>query len=823
MVSMNAPPRVLIVDDDQDMVVITRQFLEGEGFDVVVESNMTHVAIRRAVRQLEPACVLLDGQSLRRDGASWDEATWITDNQRTVPVIMFTDSRPDIEEAREGERERAHQARFFATIKKPFDLDVLLEILRNAVRQSQSAPERDPNAADEGRFLATLEQMIALPAMDLNDALDQTAQLLIDVFHAEKVDVWLPRPETNDIIAVGVSDTPLGRKQVALGLNRFSLATTSLVAHIYETGELYRTGHADQDPIVHPGVHQDLGVRSMIGAPMDAIDGSRGVLLIASTQEDRFTESDLRFLGTVARWVGMVAQRGELIKQHAARKEAEAERERLNRLFQQAPAAIAMVVEPNHIFTVANPRFLRLIGRDDVIGKPVRKVLPEIEGQGYFTLLDTVRDTGQPIVQRERPMHLYRGGALVTAYFDFVYQPIVDSDGAPEGIFVQAVEVTEQVEARQRVEALAAELVDQRDRLELAQEAGDIGTFDLDFSTGYNTWTTELEAIYGLPPGGFAGTYEAWVDLLHPDDRERADREVRNAIAGLHDVNTQVRVLRPDGTIRHVSVHARVIRDANGAPARLVGVNVDITERMEALAAAQDAIRTRDEFLSIASHELRTPLAGIVGMAQMLTRQLERDDISLDRLRRNAAIVQTSADRLARLVDDLLDVSRLRTGQLRMSLVAVDLNAIIRETLERVEMLHPDHSIVLDASCDAGTCTIMADPDRLSQVISNVMENAIKYSPEGGAIDVRVRHEGQGVVLRVTDRGIGFNPEVGEQLFEPFGRAANATNRRIPGMGLGLFVSRQIVEAHGGHLRAESPGEGQGATFTLWLPPPQTA
>lgn len=821
-------PRILIIDDDLDLADLVREFLEGEGFAVSVEPEMTHQAIQSTVRRLEPACILLDGRSPLEYGESWDEAAWIAGRQRPIPVIMFTASRADIEEAREGESDRSRRAGIFATVEKPFDLDHLLHIVREAVVQPQRPPGVSPVGADQGQLLATLEQLIALPASDLTEALNQSAQLLAEVFRAEKVDAWLPHAETNEIIAVGVSDTPLGRKQVALGLDRFSLNTQSTPVHIFTTGEEYLTGRADQDPLVYPPVHQELGVRSMIGVPFTVTGERSGVLLIASTHEDRFTDNDLRFLETVARWVGTVAQRGELMQQRAerdaerrAREEAEAERERLHRLFQQSPAAVAMLTGPEHVFTLANPFFLRIIDRSDVLGQPVRRVLPEVEGQGYFDLLDRVRTSGQAISQRERQVLLRRGGATATAYFDFVYQPVLDINGSVEGIFIHAVEVTDQVEARQRSEALAAELADQRDRLELAQEAGNIGSFDWDFETGRVTWTAELEAIYGLPPGGFGGTYEAWLPFVHPDDSERVTSEVRVAIEGSLDFDSQYRIIRPDDTIRHVAAYGRFIRDIHGNLLRMVGVNVDITERVDALDAAREAIRARDEFLSIASHELRTPLAGIVGMAQMLSRQLDRDQVNLGRLRRNAAIVQTSADRLARLVDDLLDVSRLRTGQLRMQLVDTDLNALIREALERVEIVHPDHPIVLDESCTTEPCTISADPDRLGQVISNLLENAIKYSPEGGEIDVALRHEQDGVLLRITDQGIGFGPEVAERIFEPFGRAENATARRIPGMGLGLFVSRQIVDSHGGRLLAESPGEGHGATFTLWLPSPE--
>jgi signal transduction histidine kinase len=234
-------------------------------------------------------------------------------------------------------------------------------------------------------------------------------------------------------------------------------------------------------------------------------------------------------------------------------------------------------------------------------------------------------------------------------------------------------------------------------------------------------------------------------------------------------------------------------------------------------AESQQAIRARDEFLSIASHELRTPLTGIKGYAQILLRAHTRGQLNDNRLHRSLAVIDDAADRLAALVDDLLDVSRIRTGHLPLRLATVDLVATLREVTDRyldhlgdqhhlnVEL--PDHPVYVDV-----------DVDRLEQVVTNLLSNAVKYSPSGGAVHFDLTGGEGGALVQIMDSGIGLPSESLESIFQPFGRAPNATRRNLPGMGLGLYICRTLVERHGGRIWATSGGENAGTTFGFWLP-----
>lgn len=232
---------------------------------------------------------------------------------------------------------------------------------------------------------------------------------------------------------------------------------------------------------------------------------------------------------------------------------------------------------------------------------------------------------------------------------------------------------------------------------------------------------------------------------------------------------------------------------------------------------AQVAVRARDEFLSAAAHELRTPVTTVKGYAQMLLRAQARGDLAADRVPRFLQAIDESTDRLRVLTDDLLDVSRLRLGQMPLHPRSVDLMALTTRLIERYETQFDDrHALTLVS--DAPAAVVSADPGRIEQVLSNLIENAAKYSPDGGPISITIASVDRGIQLSISDIGIGLPTEALESIFEPFSRAENAIRDNVPGLGLGLYICASIVRRHDGRIEAESAGEGRGTTFHLWLP-----
>jgi signal transduction histidine kinase len=267
---------------------------------------------------------------------------------------------------------------------------------------------------------------------------------------------------------------------------------------------------------------------------------------------------------------------------------------------------------------------------------------------------------------------------------------------------------------------------------------------------------------------------------------------------------------RRDGTEVPVEVVLQYVPSELGA-GRFISVSRDITERQRAEAALRLASEAKDVFLAAASHELRTPLAAAKGHAHLAMLKLGAENES--GTGRSLKIINRQIDRMAKLVEDLLDVSRLQAGRLSLELERFDMSQLVRETCDRMTVLSQQHTLKLEMP---ELLEGVWDRGRLDQVITNLISNAIRYSPEGGEVLVRVQEEGQGVTLAVTDRGVGIPPEKQGLIFERFGRAHGA---KYGGLGLGLTISQGIIEQHGGRIGVESTGvAGQGTTFRVWLP-----
>jgi PAS domain S-box-containing protein len=374
------------------------------------------------------------------------------------------------------------------------------------------------------------------------------------------------------------------------------------------------------------------------------------------------------------------------------RKQAEEERERLLRvletersrlayLFANAPAFVAVLRGPDHIFELVNPPYLSLVGARDVLGKSVREALPEVEGQGYFEMLDRVYRKGQPDFGNEMKVLLGRGeaGAVEEVFVNFVYQPIFEADGMVSGVFVHGVDVTEQVRGRKEAEA---------------------------------------------------------------------------------------------------------------------------------------ANRLKDEFLATLSHELRTPLTAVLGWVRLLHGGALDETTAAKALK----VIERNAEAQQQLIEEVLDVSRIITGKLRIEVRPVELFPVVEAAVDAVRPAARAKNIALSVGTDPEANLVSADPARLQQVVWNLLSNAIKFTPKDGKVEVRLERMGSNVRIKVKDNGLGISRDFLPHVFDRFRQADSSTTRQYSGLGLGLAVVRHLVEQHGGNVSAESKGENQGSTFTIELP-----
>lgn len=306
-------------------------------------------------------------------------------------------------------------------------------------------------------------------------------------------------------------------------------------------------------------------------------------------------------------------------------------------------------------------------------------------------------------------------------------------------------------------------------------------------------------------------------EITHPEDRERNRQLLRNTVAEqLPEYGGARRLRKKDGGTVHVQLSASVLKDAEGRPARVFAVLQDMTERRlteEALTRAkheaEGASRAKDQFLAVLSHELRTPLTPVLAA----TAKLERTEQLSDEGACTVRMIQRNIELEARLIDDLLDLTRISRGRMDLKLHVVDASAVLAQTLDIVSVELDAKNLSLETELQPG-CFVKADSARLQQVFWNLIKNSVKFTPPGGTILVRCAQAGTRVLAEVRDSGVGIDEKLLPHVFDAFEQG----DRGREGLGLGLAISRALVELHQGSIVAESAGPGRGATFRVELP-----
>ena len=355
------------------------------------------------------------------------------------------------------------------------------------------------------------------------------------------------------------------------------------------------------------------------------------------------------------------------------------------------------------------------------------------------------------------------------------------------------------------------------EHLRLALEAGRIGTWEIDEWAEHAVIDPIECDLLGLPAGTQHVPVEQALSLVHPEDREWLRQVVQDARAAGGEYAVEFRMLLADGSVRWLATRARWQRNGDGAPARLYGVNFDVTERHRAAEALEEIVRQKDQFLSVLSHELRNPLSAIVGANHLLLQQP-----SLEQSARLAARIDRQARHLTRLVDDLLDVARIGQGKLELRRERVLLKTIVNGALEAVQPMIDERGHRVTVELPAEPVELDADPARLQQVIANLLSNAARYTEPRGQIQVSVETDAdrREARLRVRDSGIGISAETLARIWEVFVQGDGVRPRSSGGLGIGLHLVRALVLQHGGHVEARSEGPGHGSEFVVRLPLP---
>ena len=371
-------------------------------------------------------------------------------------------------------------------------------------------------------------------------------------------------------------------------------------------------------------------------------------------------------------------------------------------------------------------------------------------------------------------------------------------------------------------ERTATEAVRESDeRMRLATESAAFGMWDWDLSTNAVTWSPQCYVVHGLQVGEFDGTAAGFDRLLHPDDRDRVWASMRTAVDHRAKYDCEFRILRPDGEVRCVTNEGRAVYDEQGRSRRMLGTIIDVTDRRAAAAQLQqlaadlsEADRRKDEFLATLAHELRNPLAPIRNALELM-KLAGGQAATVERAR---SMMERQLTQMVRLVDDLMDVSRISQGKLELRKERVPLAAVLNSAVETSRPLIEQSGHELTVTLPKQPLIVEADMTRLAQVFLNLLNNAAKYGERGGQIQLTVERQGSDAVVTVKDTGIGIAADQLPRIFEMFTQVDRSMEKSQGGLGIGLTLVKRLVEMHGGTVDARSEGPGKGSEFVVRLP-----
>jgi two-component system CheB/CheR fusion protein len=476
-----------------------------------------------------------------------------------------------------------------------------------------------------------------------------------------------------------------------------------------------------------------------------------------------------------------------------------------------------IVTDTDGRITFINEVAIRLTGWSErqAIGALLSQVFPIIDE----STRQPVENPAQKVMRQGVVVGLANHTLLIRK--DGTELPIDDSGApirGPDGTIFGVVLVFRDF-SQQKEHERALQISEQR--LRLAVTGADLGTFSRDVASGRMDWDRKMRENFWLPDE-VPITRELFFRTLHPDDRQRIHEAVERAMNehGIYD--QEYRVVSSAGEMRWLRSIGRFEYDAAGKPTRLDGITINVTDRKKAedqiklaMQEAEQANRAKDHFLAALSHELRTPLTPVLAMLatwehrHMLSDEMQ-DDVRL--IRRNVELE-------ARLIDDLLDLTRAVKGKLPLNIETVDMNELTGQVADICQSEINAKHIQLRINLAAQRHHIMGDQARLQQVLWNILRNATKFSGHGNAIEVETSNTPTGQMrIRVTDHGIGMDEETLTRIFRPFEQGTADITRKFGGLGLGLAISKALVDAQGGTLAAESNGLDQGSTFLLEFP-----
>jgi PAS domain S-box-containing protein len=407
----------------------------------------------------------------------------------------------------------------------------------------------------------------------------------------------------------------------------------------------------------------------------------------------------------------------------------------------------------------------------------------------------TAREKGRAVDER---WHVRKDGSRF--YASGIMTPI--QGGQLTGYVKIARDMTEQ---RRASEALRIT----EERYRTALESAEMGAWDWKITEDRVIWNKEHFTMLGADLDHQPMDSAYFLHFIHPEDKVKITETLMEAVNTLSVYQAEFRIVRDDNEeVRWMQGFGRVVEVNEGAAVRMVGVMSDITERKR-------LEQQREEFIGIASHELKTPVTSIKAYAQILLEMSENiaDAQSAPLLKK----LDIQLDRLTKLIQDLLDTTKIAEGQLSLHKEEFDVEVLVADSMDAWQRLSTRHQLIWQPKSH---CPLYADKERIRQVLTNFVSNAIKYSPNGGDIIITCHKKDDGVEFSVQDYGIGISEDMQHRVFDQFFRVKDARLQTFPGLGLGLYISAGIIQRHNGTIRVESK-VGEGSTFLFTIPTSQ--
>ncbi|MDO3641700.1 ATP-binding protein [Mucilaginibacter sp. L3T2-6] len=476
-------------------------------------------------------------------------------------------------------------------------------------------------------------------------------------------------------------------------------------------------------------------------------------------------------------------------------------------VFEKSPGSLLIKGDaPRFTIAAASDSYLEVTSstREHIVGKGFFEAFPEdktlSDDTNARSVFTRVVDTGQKVDVPSYRFDVYNRdtGICDIRYWSCSNIPLLSTDGKVDYILNTVIDITEEVRAREII-------AENEDRLRLATDAAALATWDLNLLDYSFVSSPRMNEIFGHPPDAPLLNHQELQRQVDPEDLKNI------VVAAYHEALVtgkylyEVRISLPDESLRWIKTQGIVIYNEKNIPVRMLGTVLDITDNK------RDEIRKND-FIAMASHELKTPLTSVKAYLQILAKRLASSGDSFV----NSTLLKAGnqVNKMTDLIHAFLDLSRLESGKLQLKLADFDINALIEEIIAETRLLSPGRIIYFQPG---EKLMVRADHEKIGQVTSNFLSNALKYSDKETIISITAVKEIDSVKVSVEDKGIGIRPKDQEKLFQRFYRVEGDKMKNISGFGIGLYLSREIMQRHKGAIGVESE-EGKGATFYFTLP-----